>query len=104
MAANEQLAKVAADWEAMGFGAMATTAVAASVSRVDGWWLGELAWVGDSSLWHLDDEGTWGSITPEGDREDGQVFHSSSVRPMPTPDGACYSDSLPDRREVPSSR
>jgi hypothetical protein len=94
VAANEQLTEVVAKWDAMGFGAMATTAVAVSVSRVDGWWLGELAWVGDSSLWHLDDEGTWCSITPEGDREDGQVFHSSSVRPMPTPDGACCSDSF----------
>jgi Protein phosphatase 2C len=92
VAANEQLAKVAAEWEAVGFGAMATTAVAASVSRVDGWWQGEVAWVGDSSLCHLDDEGTWGSITSGGDREDGQVFHSSSVRPMPTLDGACRCD------------
>jgi hypothetical protein len=93
-AANEQLAKVVAEWEAMGLGAMATTAVAVSVSRLDGWWQGEVAWVGDSQLWHLDDEGTWGSITSEGDREDAEAFHSSSVRPMPTPDGACCCDSF----------
>jgi hypothetical protein len=93
-AANAQLAKVVAEWEAVGLGAMATTAVAASVSRLDGWWLGEVAWVGDSTLWHLDDDGTWRCITSEGDREDGAAFHSSSVRPMPTPDGACRCDSF----------
>lgn len=88
-ATNAQLAKIVAEWEAMGFGAMATTAIAISVSRVDGWWLGEVAWVGDSPLWHLDDDGTWRSITSAGGGNDGQAFHSSSVRPMPTPDGAC---------------
>jgi len=93
-ATNEQLAKVVAEWESMDFGAMATTAVAVSASRVDGWWLGEVAWVGDSTLWHLDDEGAWGSVTSAGDQEDGQPFHSSSVRPMPTPDGACCCDSF----------
>ena len=46
-----------------GCGAMATTAVAVSVSWPDGWWLGEVAWVGDSPLWHLDDDGSWRSIT-----------------------------------------
>jgi len=88
-AANAKLAKVAAEWEATGFGAMATTAVAVSVSRLDGCWLGEVACVGDSPLWHLDDEGTWRSIMSTGDGESGRAFHSSSVRPMPTPDGAC---------------
>ena len=88
-AANAQLAKVVAEWEAMGFGAMATTAVAISVSRLDGWWLGEVAWVGDSPLWHLDDDGTWRPITSTRDGDGGRAFHSSSVQPMPTPDGAC---------------
>ncbi len=88
-AANGQLAKVAAEWEATGLGGMATTALAISVSRPDGWWLGEAAWVGDSPLWHLDDEGTWRCITSAGDGDAGRAFHSSSVRPMPTPDAAC---------------
>jgi hypothetical protein len=89
-AANIRLTTVVAEWEATGFGAMATTAVAVSASRLDGWWLGEVAWVGDSPLWHLDDDGTWRPITPAGDgNAAGQAFHSSSVRPMPTPDGAC---------------
>jgi hypothetical protein len=87
---NTQLANVATEWEATGSGAMATTAVAVSVSRRDGYWLGEVAWVGDSPFWHLDDDGTWRSvIMPASDGDSGRAFHSSSVRPMPTPDGAC---------------
>ncbi len=88
-AANAQLAKVAAEWEAAGAGVMATTAIAVSVSRQDGYWLGEAAWVGDSSLWHLNDDGTWRCIMSPGDGDGGRTFHSSGVRPMPTPDGAC---------------
>jgi hypothetical protein len=88
-AANTQLAKVSAEWEAMGAGAMATTAVAVSVSRQDRYWLGETAWVGDSPLWHLDDDGTWRSVMSAGDGDAGRTFHSSGVQPMPTPDGAC---------------
>lgn len=88
-ATNAQLAKLVAEWEATGFGAMATTAIAVSVSRLDGWWLGEVAWVGDSPLWHLDDDGTWRSVTSPGDADSGRTFHSSSVHPLPTPDGAC---------------
>ena len=100
-AANAQLAKVAAEWEATGFGAMATTAVAVSVSRLDGWWLGEVAWVGDSPLWHLDDDGTWRSVTPAGDADSGRAFHSSSVRPMPTSDGGMLLVLVPDPRRRP---
>lgn len=88
-AVNAKLAEVAAEWEATGFGAMATTALAVSVSRLDGCWLGEVAWVGDSPLWHLDDDGTWSSVVSAGDGDNGRAFHSGSVRPMPTPDGAC---------------
>ena len=92
--ANAQLAKVAAEWEAKDLGAMATTALAVSVSPLDGWWLGEVAWVGDSPLWHLDGDGGWHRITADSPPEDGHEFHTSSVRPMPTPDGACNSDSF----------
>jgi hypothetical protein len=88
-AVNAQLAKVVAEWEATGAGAMATTAVAVSVSRDGGCWLGEAAWVGDSPLWHLGDDGTWRSLLSAGDGEGAGAFHSGSVRPMPTPDGAC---------------
>ena len=87
--ANAQLAAVVAGWDARGLGAMATTAIAVSVSRQDGCWLGEVAWVGDSPLWHLDDGGTWRSVLSPDDGDGGRAFHSSSVRPMPTPDGAC---------------
>src|SRR5689334_13180295 len=77
-AVNSQLAAVAARWEARGLGAMATTAVALSVSWLNGCWLGEVAWVGDSPLWHLGADGTWRSILSPGDGDSGRAFHSSS--------------------------
>ena len=92
--ANAQLAKVAAEWEATDLGAMATTALAVSVSRLDEWWAGEVAWVGDSPLWHLDGDGDWHLVTADSHRDDGHEFHTSGVRPMPTPDGACTCDSF----------
>jgi hypothetical protein len=88
-AANNELAKVAAEWEATGAGAMATTAVAVSVSWWAGIWIGEVAWVGDSPLWHLDDDLGWRPVTAAADSGGGQGFHSSAVRPMPTADGSC---------------
>lgn len=88
-AVNAKLAEVAAEWEEVGSGAMATTALAVSVSRLDGYWLGEVAWVGDSPLWHLGDDGTWRAVVSVGDTDSERAFHSSGVRPMPTPDGAC---------------
>jgi len=39
---------------------MATTAVAAAVSAGDSGISGEIAWVGDSQAWVLDDESAWG--------------------------------------------
>lgn len=87
-AVNTELAKAVAEFEATGLGAMATTAVAVSASLVDGWWLGEAAWVGDSPLWHLGDDGAWRPVTLAVD-SDGQGYHSSGVRPMPTVDGSC---------------
>ena len=86
--ANAELGKIVAEWEALRRGGMATTAVALTVTRQAGWWLGEAAWVGDSPLWHLRADGAWEPVT-EVPAEGGQGFHSSSVEPMPTPDGAC---------------
>ena len=86
--ANAELGKVVAEWEALQRGGMATTAIALSVTRQAGWWVGEAAWVGDSPLWHLRTDGAWEPVT-EVPAESGQGFHSSAVRPMPTPDGAC---------------
>lgn len=87
-AANAELGKVAAEWEARRFGGMATTAVALTVTRRAGWWLGEVAWVGDSPLWHLRSDGSWEPVT-EVPAEGNQGFHSSAVQPMPTQDGSC---------------
>jgi hypothetical protein len=85
---NAELVKVAAEWESQQWGGMATTAMALAVTRRSGWWLGEAAWVGDSPLWHLSEDGAWTPVTdvPEGE---GQGFHSSAVQAMPTADGSC---------------
>jgi hypothetical protein len=85
---NAELGKVAAEWESQQWGGMATTAMALSVTRRSGWWLGEAAWVGDSPLWHLSETGAWTPLTevPDGG---GQGFHSSAVQAMPTADGSC---------------
>lgn len=85
---NTELAKTVAELEATGSGAMATTAVALHASWSNGWWFGEAAWVGDSPLWHLGDDGIWRSVTAD-IGADGQAYYSSAVRPMPTPDGSC---------------
>lgn len=87
-AANAELGKVATEWEALQLGGMATTAVALTVTRQSGWWLGEVAWIGDSPLWHLRTDGVWEPVT-EAPAEGNQGFHSSTVRPMPTTDGSC---------------
>jgi hypothetical protein len=88
-AANAELGKVAAEWESLRLGGMATTAVALTVTRRAGWWFGEVAWVGDSPLWHLGDDGAWQPVTEAPAEGDRQGFHSSTVRPMPTQDGWC---------------
>ena len=86
--ANAELAKIVAEWEAAQRGGMATTAVALTVTWQAGWWLGEAAWVGDSPLWHLRNDGAWVPVTEVPAKGD-QAFHSSTVQPMPTQDGAC---------------
>jgi len=86
--ANEDLVKTIAEWEAAGIGGdMATTAVAVTVRREAGVWVGEAAWVGDSTIWHLGDDLTWRLVSGSNLRgEDG--YHSSGVRPMPTQDAS----------------
>lgn len=73
--------------------AMATTAVALTVHREDDDWVGEVAWVGDSTLWHLDASGQWEllSSAPGDDRSrhEDDYYHSNSVRPMPSAHGGC---------------
>ncbi len=85
--ANEELAKAAAERQAAGRGGMATTAVALTVRREAGSWLGEAAWLGDSTLWHLGDDLAWTLVSGSSlCGEDG--YHSSGVHPMPTRDAA----------------
>lgn len=68
---------------------MATTAVAARVHRHGGDWVGEAGWIGDSSLWHLDDQGRWAMLAGPPPETDADAYHSGHVRPMPSADGEC---------------
>lgn len=94
---NEELAKLAADARASApdcdgnpdAAGMATTAMAVAVRRDAENWAGEAAWAGDSTLWHLSPDGDWTLIAgPAGDDDDDD-YHTTSVRPLPNPDGAC---------------
>jgi hypothetical protein len=99
---SDELAKLAAEARAGSLDStdphaagMATTAMAVSAWRdaENAGWAGEAAWVGDSTLWHLSLDSRWTLIAgPSGD--DGARdadYHSTSVRPLPTSDGACAS-------------
>jgi hypothetical protein len=92
--ANEELDKIArearaASTDGSDADGMATTAVAVSVHREGDGWAGEAAWVGDSTVWHLDAGSRWTLVTglAEGDSDD--EYHSTGVRPLPARDGGC---------------
>lgn len=70
---------------------MATTAVAVVMAREADVWVGEAAWVGDSTLWHLDAGARWQLITGEPDEDIEAVYHTTEVAPLPSADGACAS-------------
>jgi Protein phosphatase 2C len=72
-------------------GDMATTAVAVTVARVAEGWTGEVAWVGDSRLWHLDNNSQWHLLTQEKNYDDVGLYHSTTTRVLPSSDGACTS-------------
>jgi hypothetical protein len=99
VSANEELLKAAqdardaqADGTADGTGhGMATTAIAAVVHREAGEWVGEAAWVGDSTLWHLDRDARWSLVTDPLDDGVETDYHSGGVTPLPSADGACSS-------------
>jgi hypothetical protein len=67
---------------------MATTAVAMTVQRQGDEWVGDLGWVGDSSAWHLSDQGRWTPLSDLEEDEDEGVI-STVVAPLPSADGAC---------------
>ncbi len=96
ISANDQLRKLAEETLARENAdrikdGMATTAVAVSARLEAGNWTGSVAWIGDSSLWHLSEEGTWTLLA--GASEDPEsYYHSCAVRPMPSVDGACSQD------------
>jgi hypothetical protein len=85
--AAEQAAEPRADGTPML--TMATTAVAVSVRRDGAAWIGDVAWVGDSTFWHLDDDGQWTLIAGASTTDEDNVYHSGRVSPMPSRDGAC---------------
>lgn len=71
---------------------MATTAVALSVWRENDDWVGQVAWVGDSTVWHLDGDGTWTLLSGTADADDG--VHSTAASALPSADGSCHSADL----------
>ena len=93
---NEELGKLAgearaADPARSDASGMATTAVAVSAWRdLDGW-AGEVAWVGDSTLWHLGTDARWTPLTRPPGQDAEAEYHSTRVRPLPSADGACTS-------------
>jgi protein phosphatase 2C-like protein len=67
---------------------MATTAVAVAVHREEDTWAGEVAWVGDSALWHLSPGGRWSPVTGS-PGEGAGAYHSTAVSALPSADGGC---------------
>ena len=90
--ANDELRKLAeqgADQAPDGtrVSVMATTAVAVTVRRDAGYLTGEVAWIGDSTFWHLDDRGRWRLIAgPAAEPDDD--YYSGRVRALPARDSA----------------
>lgn len=72
-------------------GDMATTAVAVAVARHAEGWTGAVAWVGDSMLWHLDNNSQWHLLTQAQDENDTRIYHSTATRMLPSSNGACTS-------------
>jgi Protein phosphatase 2C len=69
-----------------GTSTMATTALAVRVRADDEGWHGQVAWVGDSPLWHLSADGDWTRCTPADGTEEDQVFHTTVSAALPAPD------------------
>lgn len=67
---------------------MATTAVALAVHREGQDWVGDLAWAGDPTAWHLGDDGRWTPLAELGDDYE-SGWYPSVVRPLPCADGHC---------------
>jgi Protein phosphatase 2C len=67
---------------------MATTAVALAVHRQARDWVGDLAWVGDSTAWHLHDGTQWTPLIGLGEEHE-SGWYMTAVRPLPSADGDC---------------
>ncbi|MDQ3933358.1 MAG: protein phosphatase 2C domain-containing protein [Actinomycetota bacterium] len=79
--AEQETSRNGADPRADG---MATTAVAISVGNDTGEWIADVGWVGDSSCWHLEADGSWrqvGGPVDEGEDDDG--YYTGRVVPLP---------------------
>jgi|SRR5579875_240226 len=79
--------QVNAELETIADGQMATTAVALTVYREHQEWIGDVAWVGDSELWHFDDGQQWLSLTATPGDGARANFHSAEVASLPRGDG-----------------
>ena len=85
--ANNSLMRLVESWPGStgrDNGLMATTAVAAAVSAGDSGISGEIAWVGDSQAWVLDDESVWHLVAPvRSDQPDTEVV-AGHTRALPS--------------------
>jgi serine/threonine protein phosphatase PrpC len=62
---------------------MATTVLAVRVRIDDDGWHGQVAWVGDSPLWHLSVDGDWTLCTHTNVDEDEEAFHTTWSAALP---------------------
>jgi Protein phosphatase 2C len=89
--ANEELRKVAEEVLVAANEGMATTAVAVAVDREADEWIGEAAWVGDSTLWHLSRDGRWQLIAGPPDADSETDYHSTRISSLPSAEAVCQS-------------
>jgi hypothetical protein len=59
---------------------MATTAVALTVGRKARDWVGDLAWVGDSTAWYLHYDAQWTPLSRLGEESE-SGWYPTAVRP-----------------------
>jgi Protein phosphatase 2C len=87
---NAELTKAATELErdeGLAAGGMATTAVALVVHREGEEWVGDVAWIGDSALWHLAHDSGWTPVTCPPDEDVGSGYYSSVVAALPARNG-----------------
>jgi len=67
---------------------LTTAAAGLAVYRDGDYWLGQAAWAGDSSLWHLGTDGQWAMLAGDPDKP-GAARYSAPAEPLPSPEAHC---------------